>query len=258
MRCTPCKLRLLIFVFPGMVLCSLCCALLSEAVFNPSNLTYKMAHKQLTQVPTDIPSESVNIYLQNNRISTITDYAFIENEDCKDLKLNDNKLENIKYKMFKGLRSLKWLDLSENHITHIGPKSFAESTELHVLYLADNYLKTLSEDILPEGHNLSNLKLHGNPLPRDSVELCWIHQGAMDGWITGFTLDAQTAARCNDNEPHNSNTRIPTTRNGWYYLYIVVGRWVWDEHQQGSHTLRNKAERDIIRCTHRFTNLPQC
>ena len=220
-----CKLYVLFLIVAGVVvICSFCCVLLSEAVFYPSNLTYDMADKHLTEVPIGIPEESVNIFLQNNQISTIADNAFMENGNCEDLKLDHNKLENIRYKMFKGLHSLKWLDLSKNYIIHIESRSFADLTNLQVLYLADNYLKTLSEDILPKGHNLSNLKLHGNPLPRNSVELCWIHQGAMDGWITGFKLDAQTAARCNDEEPDNSTMKIPTTRNGWYYYFRRSGK----------------------------------
>ena len=72
-----------------------------------------MAHNKLTQVPRDIPKESVNIFLQKNKISTIVDYTFIDNMDCEDLKLDYNKLEKITYKMLKGLYSLKWLDLSK-------------------------------------------------------------------------------------------------------------------------------------------------
>ena len=207
------KLHLLIFV-GVVVVCSLCCVLLSEAAFYSSNLTYNMAHKQLTQVPNDIPENSVYIYLQNNKISTIGDYTFIDNIDCEDLKLDHNKLEKITYKLWKGLYSLKWLDLSKNYIQKIESRAFADLTNLQVLYLSDNLLKFLSEDVLPEGHNLSNLKLHGNPLPRDNLDLCWVHQGALEGWITGFTLDAQTAARC-DEFDNTSTIDASTTSKGW-------------------------------------------
>ena len=214
LRASNCKLHLLIFVFIAVVVvCSLCCVLLTEAAFYPSNLTYDMSHNKLTQVPRDIPKESVNIFLQKNKISTIADYTFIDNIECEDLKLDHNKLENISYKMWKGLYSLKWLDLSNNYIKQIESKAFADLTNLQALYLAANYLKSLSEDVLPEGHNLSNLKLHGNPLPRDSLELCWIHHEALEGWITGFTLDAQTAARC-DEKLNSTTADTPTTPNG--------------------------------------------
>ena len=203
------SIQIISFDFVGVVVvCSLCCVLLSEAAFYSSNLTYNMAHKHLTQVPSDIPENSVNIFLQNNKISTIVDYTFIDNIDCEDLKLDHNKLEKITEKMWKGLYSLKWLDLSKNYIKKIESKAFADLTNLQVLYLADNLLKYISEDVLPEGHNLSNLKLHGNPLPRDSLELCWIHQGALDGWVTGFTLDAQTAARCDE---FGNNSAVDTS-----------------------------------------------
>ena len=164
---------------------------------------------------------SVNIFLQNNKISTIAEYTFIDNIDCEDLKLDHNKLENITNKMWKGLYSLKWLDLSKNYIKKINSRAFADLTNLQVLYLSDNHLQSLSEDVLPEGHILSNLKLHGNPLPRDSLELCWIHQGALEGWITGFTLDAQTAAHCDDN---NSIVDTPTTPKGRCYFLLGAKR----------------------------------
>ena len=215
----------MIFIFAVVVVvCSLCCVLLNEAAFYPSNLTYDMARNKLTQVPRDIPKESVNIFLQKNKISTIVDYTFIDNIDCEDLKLDYNKLEKITYKMLKGLYSLKWLDLSKNYIKQIEPKAFADLTNLQVLYLADNLLKYLSEDVLPEGHNLSNLKLHGNPLPSDSVELCWVHQGALDGWITGFTLDAQTAVCC-DEKLNSTTADMPTTTPNSRFPLKMSDNW---------------------------------
>ena len=172
------------------------------------NLTYKNAHNQLTRVPDDIPRDAVNIYLQDNHIDTILDDTFNRHGNCIQLRLDHNNLVRIKREMWTGLISLHWLNLSKNQIHQVEPESFTDLPELKGLYLSYNQLATLTEDVFPaDGSHPQRLTLHGNPLQsQDDEELCWLHQGVLDGWISGVTLTMTTTATCNSELTVNSTT----------------------------------------------------
>ena len=177
-----------------------------RANFISANLTYTNARNNLTRIPIDIPLEAVNIYLHDNQIANIHDGAFVDNVNCVKLRLDHNNLVTIKSSIWTGLVSLKWLDLSKNHIQHIESGAFTELTELKGLYLSYNQLTTLREDIFAIDYHPEKLTLHSNPLPHDDVTLCWIHQGVLEEWIAGFTLDEKTAMRCDQVDNNTGNT----------------------------------------------------
>ena len=174
-----------------------------RATFISANLTYTNARNNLTRVPKDIPPEAVNIYLHDNQIVTIHYAAFVDNVNCVKLRLDHNNLAIISPPMWTGLVSLKWLDLSKNHIQRIEPQAFTELTELKGLYLSYNQLTTLGKDVFTTDYHPEKLTLHSNPLARDDVTLCWIHQGVLEEWIAGFNLDEKTAIRCDEQEENN-------------------------------------------------------
>ena len=174
-----------------------------RATFTSANLTYNNARNNLTRVPTDIPSEAVNIYLHDNQIVIIQDDIFVDNVNCVKLRLDHNNLVTIKQSMLTGLVSLKWLDLSKNHLKYIEPLAFTELTDLKGVYLSYNQLTTLREDIFAPDYHPDKLTLHSIPLPEDDVRLCWIHQGVLEEWISGFKLDEKTSTRCGEEESEN-------------------------------------------------------
>ena len=192
-------LFLFVVVLMVFVLCSHGC----RAIFTSANLTYTNARNNLTHVPTDIPPEAVNIYLHDNQIVTIADHAFVNNVNCVKLRLDHYNLVTIKQSMWTGLVSLKWLDLAKNHINYIEPLAFTELTELKGVYLSYNQLTTLTEDIFAIDYHPDKLTLHSNPLSEDDVRLCWIHQGVLEEWISGFKLDGKTSIRCDEEESEN-------------------------------------------------------
>ena len=167
-----------------------------------ANLTYTNTHNSLTHIPSDIPTEAVNIYLHDNQIVTVHDDAFVDNVNCVKLRLDHNNLVTIRPSMWTGLTSLKWLDLSRNHIKHIEPMTFTELTELKGLFLSYNQLTTLTEDIFATDYHPDRLTLYNNPLPQDDVGLCWILDGEEEGWISGFTLYTNSI-NCNEEGIHN-------------------------------------------------------
>ena len=181
----------------------------TDAVFN---LTYKNVHNKLTRVPNDIPRDAVNIYLLDNHIDTIPDYTFQHHGNCVQLRLDHNNLVQIKREMWTGLISLCWLNLSKNQIYHIEPETFTDLPELKGLYLSYNQLATLTQDVFPaDGSHPKRLTLHGNPLQSEDDEgLCWLHQGALEGWISGVTLTATMTVICDPEYVDNSTTEHTT------------------------------------------------
>ena len=215
-------------------LCSFGC----RATFISANLTYNNARNNLTRVPTDIPPETVNIYLHDNQIVTIQDDIFVDNVNCVKLRLDHNNLVTIKQSMLTGLFSLKWLDLSKNHLKYIEPLAFTELTDLKGVYLSYNQLTTLTEDIFAIDYHPDKLTLHSNPLPENDMRLCWIHQGVLDEWISGFKLDEKTSIRCGEEDSENltGNTCCSTTGLVMILTLIQSDKWTsqnWVPFPQG-------------------------
>ena len=213
MRSLLVMIHITLFLFAVILMIHILSSYGCRATFTSTNLTYTNARNNLTHVPTDIPPEAVNIYLHDNQIVTIPDAAFMNNVNCVKLRLDHNNLVKIKHSMWTGLVSLKWLDLSKNHITYVQDLAFTELTELKGVYLSYNHLTTLTEDIFAIDYHPDKLTLHSNPLPEDDVRLCWIHQGVLEEWISGFKLDGKTSIRCGEEESENvtGNTCCSTT-----------------------------------------------
>uniref|UniRef100_A0A3P8V623 Leucine-rich repeat-containing protein 17-like n=1 Tax=Cynoglossus semilaevis TaxID=244447 RepID=A0A3P8V623_CYNSE len=108
----------------------------------------------LTEVPTGIPDDVVQI-----------DLSF-------------NSIHRLRAKDFQTARSLKSLNLSNNNIEHIDPASLSGLLHLRELDLADNGLHFIQYGVLEDLYFLSQLKLEGNPWVCDySIHyiVYWLH-----------------------------------------------------------------------------------
>ena len=85
---------------------------------------------KLTYVPKDIPADAQKIDLNNNQISYIENGAFAENSQCKKLRLDWNRLTEVRNDMWTGLVELEWLSLEHNEIEHVEPSAFADLPNL--------------------------------------------------------------------------------------------------------------------------------
>src|SRR5947209_5131044 len=63
------------------------------------------------QVPSRLPMDSTEIYLDGNNMSQLGSHIFIGKKNLRVLFLNDSKVEFIRNKTFNGLRSLEVLRL---------------------------------------------------------------------------------------------------------------------------------------------------
>ncbi len=123
------------------------------------------------------------VYLDDNLISDIEDYAWLGVPSVRHLDLDSNKLSVIRRKMFFGLINLQFLDFWRNEIHTIECMSFESNTALTQLWLYDNQLQNLNQSMFDPKHHpqsLHNLEMFGNPLFCDKI-LCWLK---LTDWIT--------------------------------------------------------------------------
>ena len=119
----------------------------------------------ITSMPASIPTGTTQVYLDRNRIRSISRSSLILLTEMTRLHMSKNMLANIEFDSFLGLtitilvfsynqletvphieplsNSLTLLDLRNNLITIIEPFTFANFTALKVLHLASNSLTSL-------------------------------------------------------------------------------------------------------------------
>ena len=139
---------------------------LSRLVGAKPSVMFHQEYKGLTSVPSDIPSESIQIYLDHNNISDITNDPFISNTKCTILSLDYNRLVEVRASYWVGLWALKLLSLQRNKIQYIWPSAFSNLPQLEGLYLTENQLQTLAANIFVPGPYPIKLEmtLERNPL----------------------------------------------------------------------------------------------
>ena len=140
----------------------------------------------LVEVPSDIPPEATEIYLEDNRITelktgtfsnftqctklyihhnsvtTIEENAFSGMGQLRTLYLHYNEITFLKKSMFSGLHSLTFLQVSSNLIETIPDGCFSDLKRLRILYLGLNRLSKISGNMWQGLSVLTSLHLHTN------------------------------------------------------------------------------------------------
>ncbi|KAI8501221.1 PREDICTED: slit homolog 2 protein-like [Branchiostoma belcheri] len=171
--------------------------------------------KNLTSIPSPLPSNAINIFLGNNDIREIPTDAFNTLSSVENLYLNNNPLTRLPPDAFRGLTALQKLDLGECQIATIEDNAFRGLTELTDLVLDTNQIKSVSlstfqglrsldslnlrmnqltslpADVFESTLNLQDLKLSGNQWDCSDCTLAWFPR-----WLslTGVSLDASKCA----------------------------------------------------------------
>ncbi len=123
--------------------------------------TYKMKNAKLASVPTDIPTNSNNIYLMYNLINHLDDNVFSKYTKLRNLNLKKNKLAIVNQKSFEGLTEITSLDLQANLLTAF-PNLTIISGSLTNLYLQNNNISSLPGNLIESLQKLNDLNLGEN------------------------------------------------------------------------------------------------
>ncbi|XP_041374796.1 toll-like receptor 4 [Gigantopelta aegis] len=136
-------------------------------IYNSSQhggLSADCTHRNLTRVPSHLPSDIVFLDISNNKLEVFEDFAFNTLPKLKHLIAVHNKLKLLKVKTFHGCASLETLNIASNSLaynnTTFPTGVFGPLINLTTLHLEGN-IRT-SSGSYPEGlvkplHNLENL-----------------------------------------------------------------------------------------------------
>uniref|UniRef100_F7IQJ8 Relaxin family peptide receptor 1 n=1 Tax=Callithrix jacchus TaxID=9483 RepID=F7IQJ8_CALJA len=84
-------------------------------------------------------------YLQNNKITSISVYAFRGLNSLTKLYLSHNRITFLKPGVFEDLHRLEWLIIEDNHLSQISPPTFYGLNSLILLVLMNNVLTHLPD-----------------------------------------------------------------------------------------------------------------
>uniref|UniRef100_A0A2K6T7L2 Relaxin family peptide receptor 1 n=1 Tax=Saimiri boliviensis boliviensis TaxID=39432 RepID=A0A2K6T7L2_SAIBB len=84
-------------------------------------------------------------YLQNNKITSISIYAFRGLSSLTKLYLSHNRITFLKPGVFEDLHRLEWLIIEDNHLSQISPPTFYGLNSLILLVLMNNVLTHLPD-----------------------------------------------------------------------------------------------------------------
>lgn len=121
--------------------------------------------KKLRRLSTgSFPSLSLKVlYLEENEIERVEDFAFANLTSLKHLSLNDNKLGAVNHTMFAGLVDLWSLYLDRNRIQAIEVGAFDDLKNLLHLSLNGNKINALDIHVFVGPGKLRQLELEYNP-----------------------------------------------------------------------------------------------
>lgn len=129
-----------------------------------SHQEFHRSEWSLTEIPRDIPAETLKVYLFGNSITSIPDGAFSHLTQCIRLQLEKNLFASINKTNFSGMKSLKLLWLWENKISKIESGSFASLKKLSELDLHENHLSTIKSGMFTGLNLLKQLNLNTNKI----------------------------------------------------------------------------------------------
>jgi len=120
-------------------------------------------------VPTKIPMDVTELYLDSNNIHSLSNHAFIGRKNLKVLYLNNSDIHVINNRTFNGLKNLQVLDLKSNHLTTLFGYEFERLFDLKELYLSYNKISTIANNTFAAMRSLKILHLDHNYIVEFSV-----------------------------------------------------------------------------------------
>ncbi|XP_051964288.1 leucine-rich repeat and transmembrane domain-containing protein 1 isoform X2 [Xyrauchen texanus] len=120
----------------------------------------------LYDIPHKIQQDTIELYLQNNRIRGLSSMSFQETPQLQILDLANNSITTLSPSALLGLRSLKILILANNSIREVDRRLLVSIRNLTLLDLSYNSLGGLPGALADSFHHLTHLSLHFNRLTK--------------------------------------------------------------------------------------------
>ena len=131
---------------------------------------YYTEDDQLSEIPTDIPPNVVDVEIHGRQISTIRANVFCNLSQCATLYIGNN-LSKIEPGAFNGLTALTSLSLYKNERERLHFNMFSDINSCKELYLGRNKINEIEPGAFNGLNALTNLLLGGNRLERLSVNM---------------------------------------------------------------------------------------
>nr|ABB21168.1 variable lymphocyte receptor A [Eptatretus stoutii] len=129
--------------------------------------------KGLTAIPSNIPTDTDNLKLDYNKLSSLPRTAFHGLNKLTNLDLQWNQLQTLPAGVFDHLVNLDRLQLDYNQLTSLPPGIFDNLAKLTRLELNTNELQRLPKGVFDKLTSLKELRLNINQLKR-------VPEGAFD------------------------------------------------------------------------------
>lgn len=117
-----------------------------------------------TSVPSKIPMDATEIYLDGNDLVELGNHVFIGKKKLEVLYLNNSNIEAIHNRTFNGVTSLRVLHMENNHIQELRGLEFEQLENLNELYLDHNEIKSLGNSTFKVMKALEILSLEDNKI----------------------------------------------------------------------------------------------
>lgn len=120
----------------------------------------------LTDIPSRIPMDATDVYLDGNNLGQLTNHAFIGKKNLRTLLLNNSAVVSVHNHTFSGLKRLLVLHLDRNELTELSGYEFEPLENLRELYLHNNRISFIHSKTFSHLRSLQVLDVSGNQLVR--------------------------------------------------------------------------------------------
>ncbi|KAH8242449.1 hypothetical protein KR032_006746 [Drosophila birchii] len=132
-------------------------------VVDCSRATYEQA------LPSHIPMDATQLYLDGNNFRELQSHAFIGRKRLKVLHLNHSRIEVLHNRTFYGLLELEVLQLQSNQLKALNGNEFQGLDNLQELYLQHNAIATIDTLTFTHLYHLKILRLDHNAITSFAV-----------------------------------------------------------------------------------------
>ena len=134
-----------------------------------SGTTWIASGMDLTEVPSNIPSNTTVLDLSHNNITVLKADSFNNLTDLRELRLSYNRLRDVQNGSLNGLVNLRILSLSFNCLTLLKPETFLGLTSLQRLLIDHNPVPSIDPALFDGLPRPLEISVEGNPLVCDTV-----------------------------------------------------------------------------------------